>query len=150
MGLDMYLYKKTYVKYWEHNGDDNYEITITKNGKPVDIDTKNISYLVEQVGYWRKANQVHQWFVENVQEGNDNCGSYYVSRENLLELLELCNQVLDKKEMAEELLPSHSGFFFGGTDYNEWYFEQLEETKKIIESCLSDEHAHDFMYSSSW
>jgi len=146
----MYLYKKTYVKYWEHNGDDNYEITITKNGKPVDIDTKNISYLVEQVGYWRKANQVHQWFVENVQEGNDNCGSYYVSRENLLELLELCNQVLDKKEMAEELLPSHSGFFFGGTDYNEWYFEQLEETKKIIESCLSDEHAHDFMYSSSW
>ncbi len=48
MGLDMYLYKKTYVKYWKHNGDDNYEITITKNGKPVDIDTKNISYLVEQ------------------------------------------------------------------------------------------------------
>lgn len=150
MGLDMYLYKKTYVKYWEHNGDDNYEITITKNGKPVDIDTKNISYLVEQVGYWRKANQVHQWFVENVQEGNDNCGSYYVSRENLLELLDMCNQVLEKKELAEELLPSQGGFFFGGTDYNEWYFEQLEETKKIIESCLSDEHAHDFMYSSSW
>ena len=150
MGLDMYLYKKTYVKYWEHNGDDNYEITITKNGKPVDIDTKNISYLVEQVGYWRKANQVHQWFVENVQEGNDNCGSYYVSRENLLELLDMCNQVLEKKELAEELLPSHSGFFFGGTDYDEWYFEQLEETRKIIESCLADEHAHDFMYSSSW
>jgi hypothetical protein len=150
MGLDMYLYKKTYVKYWEHNGDNNYEITITKNGKPVDIDTKNISYLVEQVGYWRKANQVHQWFVENVQEGNDNCGSYYVSRENLLELLDMCNQVLEKKEMAEELLPSHSGFFFGGTDYDEWYFEQLDETKKIIESCLADEHAHDFMYSSSW
>ena len=149
MGLDMYLYKKTYVKYWEHNGDDNYEITITKNGKPVDFDTKNISYLVEQVGYWRKAKQVHQWFVENVQEGNDNCGSYYVSRENLLELLELCNQVLDKKEMAEELLPSHSGFFFGGTDYDEWYYNGIDNTIEILKEALEDERG-DYYYSSSW
>jgi len=40
MGLDMYLYKKTYVKHWEHNGDDNYKVSVTKAGKPVNIDPK--------------------------------------------------------------------------------------------------------------
>jgi len=73
MGLDMYLSKKTYVKYWEHNGDNNYEVTVTKAGKPTNIDPKKVSYIVEEVGYWRKANQIHNWFVENVQNGIDEC-----------------------------------------------------------------------------
>jgi hypothetical protein len=28
MGLDMYLNKKTYVRQWEHKGDDNYKVQI--------------------------------------------------------------------------------------------------------------------------
>ena len=31
------------------------------------------SRIIEQVGYWRKANQIHNWFVENVQDGEDDC-----------------------------------------------------------------------------
>ena len=34
MGLDMYLYKKTYVKNWDHNDKkDHYEITIKKGDR---------------------------------------------------------------------------------------------------------------------
>ncbi len=65
MGLDMYLSKKTYVKYWEHKGDDNYEVKVTKGGNPTKIDPKKVSYVTEEVGYWRKANQIHDWFVKN-------------------------------------------------------------------------------------
>ena len=150
MGLDMYLSKKTYVKYWEHNGDNNYEVTVTKAGKPTNIDPKKVSYIVEEVGYWRKANQIHQWFVENVQQGEDDCQESYVSREKLEELLGVCKIVKNHKEKAEQILPTQSGFFFGGTEYDEYYYQDIDNTIEILEEALSDESADDFAYRASW
>jgi hypothetical protein len=51
--------------------------------------------------------------------------------------------------MASELLPSQSGFFFGNTEYDEYYFGDLIQTIEIIEDCLSDDDA-EFEYHSSW
>jgi hypothetical protein len=150
MGLDMYLSKKTYVKYWEHNGDDNYDVKVTKAGNPTKIDPKKVSYIVEEVGYWRKANQIHQWFVDNVQGGVDDCRDAYVERAKLEELLNLCKIVSIDKDKAEQLLPTASGFFFGGTGYDEWYYEQINETIEILEEALSDTEADHFEYHSSW
>ena len=150
MGLDMYLSKKTYVKYWEHNGDNNYEVTVTKAGKPTNIDPKKVSYIVEEVGYWRKANQIHNWFVENVQNGIDECQESYVSREQLQSLLDICRIVKIDKRKAEQLLPTQSGFFFGGTEYDEYYYQDIDNTIEILEEALSDEKADDFAYRASW
>ena len=149
MGLDMYLNKRTYVQYWEHNGDDNYEVKVTKGGKPTKIDPKKVKYIIEEAGYWRKQNQIHRWFVENVQEGIDNCGEYYVSKEDLETLLDLCQKVKADNSLAESLLPSASGFFFGGTEYDEWYFDGIDNTIEILKEALEDERG-DYYYSSSW
>jgi hypothetical protein len=151
MGLDMYLSKKTYVKQWDHQSpEEQYEVVVTKGGKPVDgIKAKRVKYIEEEVGYWRKANQIHRWFVENVQRGEDNCGEYYVGSEKLAELLELCQKVKADNSLAEELLPSASGFFFGGTEYDEWYFNDIENTIAVLEEALEDDRA-DYYYSSSW
>jgi len=150
MGLDMYLHKKTYVKYWEHNGDDNYEVTVTKAGKPTNINPKKVSYITEEVGYWRKANQIHDWFVRNVQDGVDDCRNAYVTREKLQELLDVCRIVSIDKDKAKDLLPTASGFFFGNTNYDEYYFEDINSTVEILEEALSDETADEFEYHSSW
>jgi hypothetical protein len=150
MGLDMYLYKKTYVKHWEHNGDNNYKVEVSKAGKPVNIDPKKVTYIVEEAGYWRKANQIHNWFVENVQNGKDECQESYVSREQLEELLWVCRIVKIDKEKAEQLLPTQSGFFFGGTEYDEYYYQDIDSTIEILEEALSDESADDFAYRASW
>ena len=149
MGLDMYLNKRTYVQYWEHNGDDNYEVTVTKGGKPTKINPKKVKYIIEEAGYWRKQNQIHRWFEENVQEGIDNCGEYYVSKDDLETLLELCKKVQADNSLADSLLPSASGFFFGGTDYDEWYYNGIDNTIQILEEALEDERG-EFYYSSSW
>ena len=149
MGLDMYLNKRTYVQYWEHNGDDNYEVKVTKGGEPTKINPKKVKYIVEEAGYWRKQNQIHRWFVENVQEGIDNCGEYYVSKEDLETLLDLCQKVKADHSLAQSLLPSASGFFFGGTEYDEWYFDGIDNTIQILEEALEDERG-DYYYSSSW
>lgn len=151
MGLDMYLSKKTYVKQWDHQSpEEKYEVVVTKGGKPVDnIKSNKVAYIVEEAGYWRKANQIHRWFVENVQRGDDNCGEYYVDREKLRELLELCKKVKSDSTLAEALLPSASGFFFGSTEYDEWYFNDVDNTIAILEEALEDDRA-DYYYSSSW
>ena len=57
------------------------------------------------VGYWRKANAIHGWFVNECQEGVDECQKSYVPRDKLQELMELCKEVLINKDRAEELLP---------------------------------------------
>ena len=152
MGLDMYLYKKTYIRQGDFYKPESVNEVIVKTGGEIDkkIDPKKVKYVVEEAGYWRKANQIHRWFVENVQRGTDDCGSYWVSREKLEELLDLCKRVKEDNSLADELLPSASGFFFGGTEYDEWYFNDIDNTIQIIEECLSDEEADDFEYHSSW
>jgi hypothetical protein len=149
MGLDMYLNKRTYVQHWEHNGDDNYEVTVTKGGEPTKINPKKVKYIIEEAGYWRKQNQIHRWFVENVQEGIDNCGEYYVSKDDLQTLLDLCQKVKADHSLAESLLPSASGFFFGGTEYDEWYYNGIDNTIDILKEALEDERG-EYLYSSSW
>ena len=49
--------------------------------------------LWDGVGYWRKANQIHNWFVENVQDGIDDCGTYEVTEKQLVNLLNTCWKV---------------------------------------------------------
>jgi len=128
MGLDMYLNAERYL--WSHEDGDK---QISENigqlvGLPTDGKVKTITV---EAGYWRKSNQIHNWFVANVQEGKDECQEAYVSREQLTELREV-------------------GFFFGGTEYDQWYFNDIEETIKIIDNALLMPKQWDFNYRSSW
>ena len=156
MGLDMYLNKKTYIgANYKHNYvKGTIKLTHGEDKKPFNIDLKRVSEIVERVGYWRKANQIHNWFVKNVQEGVDNCAEYYVSTDQLKQLLSDCQKVLIDSKMAESVLPTKSGFFFGGTDYDECYTQEINDTIEIIESVLKEKQdpndRGEIYYTSSW
>lgn len=113
----------------------------------------NISLNIE-IAYWRKVNAVHKWFVDNVQDGNDNCERYYVSFDQLSELVDTCRKVLEDNSRAGELLPPTEGFFFGGTDLDEWYFQGLEYTVlqlgPLVAAGAPDIMNVGFYYQSSW
>jgi hypothetical protein len=150
MGLDMYLAKKTYVKNWDHQ-EKHHKITVEYDGKiRTDIKPERISYIVEDIMYWRKENAIHAWFVENCQEGEDDCRESYVTAEDLTKLADLCDLVLESKD--GELLPTQGGFFFGGTEYDEYYFEAIEETAKVLREELNSntEEYPTYYYHSSW
>jgi hypothetical protein len=139
----------------------------------------------EEVAYWRKANHIHNWFVNNVQAGQDDCGTYEVTKDKLEELVAVCNEVLEScklengtvangryldsscnefvtvledgqyivdSSVAERLLPTTSGFFFGGTNYDEYYYDKTEETARMIESILKHTNFETevIFYTSSW
>jgi hypothetical protein len=135
MGLDQYLYAKKYTSDSAiFNKAEMFDQLKQTLGTDVAFLTRELpSISVEmKVGYWRKSNQIHQYFVDNCQDGEDNCREYYVDREKLAELLDLCKQVLADRSKADELLPSQSGFFFGSIEYDEWYFSGLTDTVEIL------------------
>lgn len=147
MGLDMYLTAKRYIYDF---GDDGKALREKLEDLKVNgMEVKEISY---EAGYWRKANHIHKWFVDNVQKGVDNCGEYLVLVEDLEKLLALVDEVLSHTKKAEELLPTSTGFFFGSALYDEGYYDDLIHTKGIIENVLSipDLRKYDLYYSSSW
>lgn len=152
MGLDMYLHKKNYIWSGDWVKPEHKQEVIVNKGGQIDTTIKpdRVKYVVEEVGYWRKANQIHNWFVQNVQNGIDECQESYVEREKLEELLKLCKEVKENPSKAEELLPSAEGFFFGNVEYNEWYYNDIDNTIQILEDVLSDETADDFTYRASW
>lgn len=150
MGLDMYLNRKIYIRNYGENPD---QITIIRHDRPNTINPSRISEVVEEVGYWRKANAIHNWFVKNVQNGKDDCGTYSVDADQLNELAKACQIVLDKPVKAKELLPTTSGFFFGGTEYDEYYIGQISDTLKICKEALDiieKDPMCSFYYHSSW
>lgn len=152
MGLDMYLERQTYVENWDHMAPEaRHEFRITKGGQPADVDPAKIKYIVEEAGYWRKANAIHQWFVDHVQNGTDDCHRYYVSHEQLKALRTLCTRVLACPDKAAELLPTQDGFFFGDTSYDEAYMDDLRATVKMLDAILDRERDDgSYYYQASW
>ena len=138
----------------------------------------------EKVGYWRKANEIHNWFVGTVQDGIDDCDWHNeVTKEDLIYLKDTCEKVLscsnlidgkinngyhfengkeipnvidgkciEDPRMAQALLPTCSGFFFGGTDYDEYYIENIRDTIDICNKVLetTDFETQMVYYRSSW
>lgn len=102
--------------------------------------------------YWRKANAIHKWFVDNVQGGNDQCQLSYVSREQLQKLYNLCSEVLADKSLAATKLPPQSGFFFGSTEISDWYWSDIQYTVEQLKNLLDNQAFEDceFYYQASW
>jgi hypothetical protein len=178
----MWLEKRTYVKNWDWmEANDRHDVSVLKGGKPTLITPERVREIIEEVAYWRKANVVHRWFVQNVQQGGDNYAEYRVSEEQLRELLSACTQVLAGSELvdgevlncekyvngkwvrmlekgkvikdpstARRLLPTQEGFFFGWTDYDESYLEDIKYTKDMLEQVLAEKSGGEYYYSSSW
>lgn len=153
MGLDMYL--KADIFAGQYLGSDVFEkIEAAQLGWPTKPEMFEISATVV---YWRKANHIHGWFVKNVQEGTDDCGTYYVSEDKLQQLHDLCDELLKDRDTdkAAELLPPESGFFFGNTEVDEWYWSKTEHTRdelaKIL-AAIADKTTPRFSYHyhSSW
>jgi hypothetical protein len=153
MGLDMYLTAKKYL--WS---DKDKELSAKINelvGVKADMENRwnGSSLVVKQIEvdamYWRKANAIHGWFVEQCQDGKDECQESYVSREQLQELVELCHEALDKPD--HEVLEPTAGFFFGSYEKDEWYYQYLKETIEGITKALTlPEKEYEFYYQASW
>ena len=67
-----------------------------------DATLMEITGVTVRVGYWRKFDPLHQWFVSNVQEGHDDCRPAYIAPDVLDVLEEQLDQVNDDPDSAGE------------------------------------------------
>ena len=155
MGLDMYLTVEKYVSAHDFATDEAKEryaniCKVFDADKFRDKDTPTLTVKLT-VGYWRKANAIHSWFVNNVQGGIDECQEAYVSKEDLQKLKEVCVAVLNDTSKAGHLLPPTAGFFFGSTDIDDWYLSDLQHTIEIIDRLQGNlPEGWQVNYQSSW
>ena len=153
MGLDMYLYKKTNLGSSRWPKDESECAIVIRNGKVDEtIKSDRVVGVTEEIMYWRKANHIHKWFVDHCADGEDECQEIYVPHDKLVDLVHACITVVNNHELSEELLPTTSGFFFGSTDYDEWYYESLQE---VIDTLLPDLDKGEgdnsyYIYRASW
>ena len=162
MGLDQYLTAKKYVAKWNYDGGFDNRVITQEFQDLLPMDTPDITrygqfagITVEYpVGYWRKANAIHNYFVQTLGEGVDECQEMYVPRETLSDLRERCQDVIassDMEQMAQEVgLETVSGFFFGDTEYGEWYKEDLKLTIEICDFVLALPEEYSLHYQASW
>lgn len=103
-----------------------------------------------RVGYWRKFNALHSWFVKNVQGEVDDCGSYIVEERHL----QILNMELKSitKENIKDILPTQKGFFFGGTDYDDYFWADIESLKAFVTYALTQVNFRErtLIYHASW
>lgn len=182
MGLDQYLTADVYVGAKYRSVKQNVlEVTkkcynkneIVHYDDCTEYPTHNISNIIYDIGYWRKCNWVHKWFVDNVQDGKDDCEEYIVSEQKLDELDKVCENILSvstdfafgKKGVTkqtllktiDELLPPSDGCFFGAVDMQddrnlEYYIQSIAETQGFIELARKYKKEFDAViyYQSSW
>ena len=159
MGLDMYLDRSKVVdgiKIWELNPDEvkQSDPVLHKKLKEYEYTKGGADYTWQsysgRVGYWRKANHIHKWFVDNVQNYMDDCEEYFVSKEELKKLRETCIKAIvlyNNGEWGElhKLMP------LSPIKHDEWYSKALGETIVELEKELNIENnTADYYYSSSW
>lgn len=198
MGLDMYLSAKQHASGgWRHVREDSargsayagHEVKVfdsvlrglgltrvrnTRAGDSFDHTkplTMNFAEVSVQVGYWRKAWAIHNWFVRNVQDGVDDCGSYAVDREMLTRLRDECVEILATVQVGPQDVDGVNGTTYDRAladdlipvaEYSrDWYLQELEETRDLINAIFDvpqfgeyDEVKNPqfwtFMYQSSW
>ena len=102
------------------------------------------------LAYWRKFNALHAWFVRNVQDDVDNCGAYVVTQTKLGELVELLKTLQQTRDTS--LLPTQSGFFFGDTNYDDYYWRRVASAIDTLSEILTtfDFENDELLYTSSW
>ena len=143
MGLDMYLTAKKYL--WS----DKDKAISEKVGEIIGVNGdqqrrfNGSSLVVKEISleamYWRKANAIHGWFVNEVQDGEDNCREYEVERSQLETLRDLCKDILEHPDAERDTdLEPTEGFFFGSYEKNEWYYEDLKNTAEGLSRVLQE------------
>ena len=150
MGLDMYIYKNKTVEY--------------------DQERREKTVKISEVLYLRKANQIHRYIVENLAGGVDECQEICMDIEDIKTLNDICKRIVKESrvegdiitnpELAQGLLPTQAGFFFGDTDYDEHYIDDLKEYIRQADEIIADyeneiangtvEYDLDYTYQASW
>lgn len=120
MGLDQFIVKK-------RSGNEEHEIIIS----------------------WRKENHLQNWFINHTDydEGTQEPSSEF-GIEKIEELLSDLKNVNEKN--ADTIMPTRSGFFYGSTNYDEYYFSAIKNEISELEEVIANHKEGDTYQYETW
>jgi hypothetical protein len=99
--------------------------------------------------YFRKVNFIYEFFRNDMK--NERC---IVDKTRIKQLIDVCENVLKHKgdkDYAKEHLPTTSGFLFGSTNYDEWYWNDVKDCIKQMNKLYRGLTDEDFViWEFSW
>lgn len=109
-----------------------------------------------EVAYFRKVNFLLPFFGYE-----ENCSDIEISKEQVENLINTCEHILSSKksgldedtltELVQNTLPTEGGFFFGSTEYDEWYFKDVEYVLKQFTNVLNEtDWENETLYMHCW
>ena len=105
---------------------------------------------VRLVHSWRKANQIRQWFVTRFDQDDDAQLKITLTGDDIDALISDIEQVLGDKQLAPNLLPTSSGFFFGSPDYDTYYFGELKDTLQYLKNDFEYDFDNEQLFYTEW
>ena len=134
MGLDQYItirhkstnsaYKK-YQDYWNLSDEER------ANTKIPDEPEKDFN-----IGYFRKHNMIHKWFVDNIQNGVDDCGRYVIPFNKLKELLEICKHIMSGVTKTKK--PTKYMTDCNGVEHEVWQMDTYTPSIEILRYSMEN------------
>lgn len=86
--------------------------------------------------YFRKVNFLFKYFEDRGKMIDE--WFAFVDKDDVDVLIDRCQRIIaakDKlKEIGPELLPTKSGYFFGSTDYENWYLQDVKDCLKQMKA----------------
>ena len=91
-------------------------------------------YWEQYDAYFRKVNFLFKYF----EDRGKMVDQYYafVEPEDVEDIIDRCQRINKDHSLAHELLPTQSGFFFGSTDYDEYYFYDIQDCLRQMKAYL--------------
>lgn len=102
---------------------------------------------MKEVAYFRKVNFLVKYF-----QYEENCSLKKLFIPKVQLLLDYCVKVLGDRseETSKKLLPTQGGFFFGSTEYDQWYYEDVERVYEIFKEILDDLSDDEDLFMYCW
>ena len=91
--------------------------------------------------YWRKANAIHGWFVENCQDGIDECQKTYITKTDLIKLKELCES---NNQQDARFVATNRRVLFGSSEADDHYYSDLADTVRVLEEELKTQEPEEY------
>jgi hypothetical protein len=147
MGLDSYLDKVHYIGgNYEHRKISG-TVTFHSEKQSLVIDPKTVTKISCKLIEWRKMHGIHGWFVENVQDGNDDSGVYEFNKDKLKLFFDDLKYQIENPD--EHILIEDDCVVYNDVEL----FNILKETYEILKKEFEYDEpffTEYYQYCSSW
>lgn len=98
----------------------------------------------------RKCNMLHTWVSAYCEREPENCEEIKLPRSAVEKMISDVEIVLSDPTLGPTILPTTDGFFFGSTEYDDFYLAKIEDVAVRLSDMLVEHDDVRWFYYVEW